>query len=448
MAVSRRTFLRTTAGGMLTASAALSRSASAQNGKSCVVIGAGMAGLGAARALTQAGWTVTVLEARNRIGGRIWTNRTLGYPVDMGASWIHGENRNPIAALAEEFGVQTFKTVYESVAAYAHDGTALGMLDLLKNEAAYQLIKRNAVGKNESLQAGFDRAAGEADVANAITWRLSTDALDIGDDPEHLSAAFLDDDDAFDGSDLLFPSGYVQIPFSLSIGLSVRKGVKVTRIEYSDAGVEVFAGATSFKADAAVVTLPLGVLQSGDVTFAPDLPDTKTKAMTGLGMGLLNKVFLKFPEPFWDEKHSIGYVGDYANGTPLGRYPIMFNLAVMPDKRPIIMMMAVGDFGRALEEQPNEDTVGEIMDIFKTLYGTSIPDPVGSLHSAWHSDPLSRGAYSHVEPGGSNTDFDALGATVGKRLFFAGEATNRQYRATVHGAYLSGLRAAKAVIAS
>ncbi len=407
-----------------------------------------MAGLGAARKLTRAGWKVTVIEARDRIGGRIWTNRELGFPVDMGASWIHGQTRNPITALAEEFGIKTFETVYESVAAYSHDGTMLGLLDLLKNEASYQLIKRNAVGENESLQDGFDRAAGNDSVANAVSWRLSTDALDIGDDPKHLSAAFLDDDEEFDGSDLLFPAGYVQIVYGLSSGMDIRKGVQVTHIEYSDTGVEVVAGDESFKADAAVVTVPLGVLQSGSVAFSPKLPETKTKAMEGLGMGLLNKVFLKFPEPFWDDKHSIGYIGDYANDTPLGRYPITFNLAAMPDKRPILMVFAHGDFGRSLEEQPNEDTVGEIMDIFKKLYGKSIPEPVDSLHTAWHSDPLSRGAYSHVEPGGSNRDFDAMGATVGKRLFFAGEATNRQYRATVHGAYLSGLRAANAVIAS
>jgi len=435
-------------GGVLSASAASSAIAGAQNAKSCIVIGAGIAGLGAARKLADAGWKVTVLEARDRIGGRIWTHRGLGHPVDMGASWIHGQTKNPITALAKEYGVKTFETVYESVAAYAHDGTELGLLDLLKNEASYQLIKRKAVGKKESLQAGFDRAAGEDTVENGVLWRLSTDALDIGDHPKHLSAKFWDDDDDFDGSDLLFPAGYIQIAYGLSSGIDVRKNVKVSRIEYSDSGVEVLADNKSFKADTAIVTLPLGVLQAGSVTFAPDLPTNKTEAMNGLGMGLLNKVFLKFPERFWDDKHSIGHIGDYANGTPMGRYPIMFNLAAMPDKRPIIMAFAHGDFGRSIEKQSNEDTTAEIMDIFKTLYGKSIPDPVDSLHTAWHSDPLSGGSYSHVAPNGSNRDYDALAEPVGKRLFFAGEATSRQYRATVHGAYLSGTRAARAILST
>jgi monoamine oxidase len=448
MTITRRKFITRVAGGLAVAGGAAHGRAQAQAGKTVIVIGAGIAGLAAARKLTSAGWRVTVLEARDRIGGRIWTHRGLGSPVDLGASWIHGQKNNPITALAEEFGVQTFETKFESVAAYTHEGKSLGMLDLLRNEASYQLIKRKAVGKNESLQAGFDRAAGGDDVANGVRWRLSTDSLDMGDHPKHFSAAFLDDDEAFNGSDLLFPSGFAQIAYGLSGGLDVRKGVKVTRVNHSDAGVEVIAEDASFKADAAVITLPLGVLQAGDVEFAPALPNNKTKAMDGLGMGLLNKVFLKFPEVFWDDKHCIGHVGDYANGTPLGRYPIMFNLAALPDKRPIIMVMAVGDFGRALEKQANEDTVGEIMDIFKKLYGNSIPDPDDSLHSAWNSDPLSRGAYSHVTPGGSNRDYDVMAATVGKRLFFAGEATIRRYRGTVHGAYVSGLRAADAVIAS
>lgn len=155
-------------------------------------------------------------------------------------------------------------------------------------------------------------------------------------------------------------------------------------------------------------------------------------------MGVLNKVYLKFPEVFWDEKiEGFGYIGEE---------PGEWNdwLSFVPYiGAPVLMAFHGGAKGFAIEELSDDEIVDGAMDTLRVIYGDEIPAPVGFVITRWGKDPLALGSYSHIPPFASGDDLDALSASVDDVLYFAGEATHREFPGTVHGAYLSGVAAAE-----
>lgn len=415
-----------------------------------IVIGAGVAGLAAARQLSDWGIGVIVLEARDRIGGRVWTDRSLGLPLDMGASWIHGIVKNPIADIANQVGAQTVFTDYESLTRYKTDGAPFSDEEDESLDALFeQFYEQVAVWQEElegdvPLQRGLEMfisnkrftAEGMLNLLYAIVTELEHEyAADISD----LSLWEFDQEDEFKGEDVIFPNGYDQIFPALSNGLDIRLNHIVREITYSPNGVSIVTDAGVFEGKAAAVTLPLGVLKQGFVRFDPPLPKWKTDALSLLNMGVLNKTYLKFPRVFWeDESHLIGYVSEEK-----GRWCEWLNLASLLDQ-PILLGFNAGQFGLEIESWSNEEIVASAMQILRTIYGQSIPEPESYLITRWGHDPFTLGSYSHIALYGSGADYDSMARPVGT-LFFAGEATNRRYPSTVHGAYLSGLRAAEEI---
>jgi monoamine oxidase len=162
----------------------------------------------------------------------------------------------------------------------------------------------------------------------------------------------------------------------------------------------------------------LGVLKAGSVEFDPPLPKRKRAAIERLGSGVLNKLALVFEKEFWPRgTRVVSHTGAHANLIVSGR---------------ALIGLTGGADARSPVPEPEEDL----------LRSLKAPKPIAAVLTRWHDDPFARGAYSVVPPGASSADFDALAEPVGP-LLFAGEATNRAYRGTVHGAYLSGLRAAR-----
>jgi len=247
-------------------------------------------------------------------------------------------------------------------------------------------------------------------------------------------------DDVFDGGDALFPEGYDAIMRELAKGTEVRTGQVVSRVEYGQGGVRVFTNRGEFTADRAVITVPLGVLQAGRISFAPALPERKTQAIQRLGMGVLDKVVLRFNRVFWDTD------ADYLNYiAPMrGDWPEFVNLAPAV-QMPLLVALRGANAARDAEGRGDGDLVTDAMRVLRMIYGGNVPDPTGALVTRWAADPFAGGAYSYVPTGVSTMEYDALGAPVAGRLFFAGEATVRDYPGTVHGAWLSGLRVAEAI---
>jgi monoamine oxidase len=164
-------------------------------------------------------------------------------------------------------------------------------------------------------------------------------------------------------------------------------------------------------------------------------------AINNLGMGLLNKVYLRFPQVFWDEQSDLlDYIaqnrGEWAEWLNIYKYT----------GKPILLGFNAATYARQIEPLSDEMMVAAAMKTLRTIHGPSIPEPEAWLITRWASDPLAGGSYSYLPPGASPDDYDDLAEPVADRLFFAGEATSREYAATVHGAYLSGLAAAERIV--
>jgi monoamine oxidase len=414
-----------------------------------LVIGAGIAGLRAAEVLVANGRRVIVLEARDRLGGRIYTDRSWGVPVELGASWIHGVENNPIAALAAAKGITTQATDYESIM-YGADGQRLGdgALDDIEEQVA-DLVEAGREGSpdtDEPLRTALDRAIAAADldpserlnvemgITASIEHEYATDAV-------NLSATNFDDGADEGGGDALLPGGYDQVVAAVANGLDVRLGHVVTSIDTSGDRAVVVTAQGNFQAGAVVVTVPLGVLKAGTIEFLPALPEAKSRAIAKLGMGTLSKTCLRFESQFWpDDAELIDIVPSVSRR---GQWVESLSLTGLVDV-PALMMFNAGEFARAVEAMTDPEVIASASSALKPAF-PELSTPTGLLRSAWSVDPFSLGSYSFIGVGASLADRDALAEPDGRRVF-AGEACSRDHAATVHGAYASGEAAAKALL--
>ena len=455
--LNRRTFLKASlylsAYNLLNACRSADRSPPTERDEAVLVVGAGIAGLAAAQNLISQGFQVTILEGRDRIGGRIWTDRSLGVPVDLGASWIHGVRGNPISNMAAEFEIETKPTSFDDLYISFPDGQPIDGLDgvtlFLDFEDFVAEVGDLADGLDEDISAmeGVRRTLAQADEPLSdleqatLNWLLvSRFELDWAADLEAASLLNQGSTDSFPGGDHLFPGGYDQVVDKLAQDVDIRLEQSVRRITYGDEGVQIETGTETFEADLAVITLPLGVLKAGSVTFSPPLPSAKQTAIGRLGMGVLDKIALRFPEPFWvSNAQFFGYISEVR-----GEYPVFLNAGRYLDT-PLLMGFMAGSVAQSVETRSDADIVAGAMTVLRTLFGPDAPDPTDALITRWAADPFSLGAYSFIPVGASVDDYQALASPVGERLFFAGEATHPRYPATVHGAFLSGIRAAEEI---
>ena len=421
--------------------------------KRVLVIGAGMAGLAAARTLHDAGLSVTVLEARDRIGGRVWTSqRWPDAPVDMGASWIHGVRGNPLTALADAGNVRRLPTDYDNAVLYDTDGAEMSdaLWERIDAQAEDALDAAEAYAEARDVDLSLQAAltgAGELDGLTSQSQRYLSFYLntvvehEFGADVSALSAWYGDDAELYRGGDVIFPDGYGQLTTALARDLDLRLGTHARMVHYARDGVTVSTDQDDFRGDYVVVTLPLGVLQQGAVSFAPALPRAKQDAIHALGSGLLNKAWLRFPHAFWPrEPEMINYVP----ATP-GRWAEWLNLYHYTGE-PILLGFNAGSYGSTLEAWTDAAIIADAMDVLRTIYGPQIPAPDDWQITRWASDPLALGAYSYYAVGTDRATRRALAAPVAGRLFFAGEATSQDHPSTVHGAYMSGVRAAEEIL--
>lgn len=411
-----------------------------------IVVGAGVAGLAAARRLRQAGHRVTILEARGRLGGRVVTSDAVGVPIDLGAAWIHGDDGNPLTKLAEEAGARTVPTDWDSLAVYGPDGV-IDAEAVDDADAAWESVSgeledlQDGAGVKESLLDGLVDVAGRRALADPLArWTIDSYVTsDYGADPSDLSLRYFNQDEAFDGDDLIFPRGYRPLIQTLADGTPVKLRQRVRAIARDKGGVTVTTDDRAHTADHVIVTVPLGVLRANAIAFDPPLPPATTNAIQRLRMGCLNKVVLRFPRVFWPREVEVfGLVGDQ----PI---PHFVNALTFTGE-PILIGLIGGRSARERERLSDAVTIREARAALASSFGVEVPEPSGALITRWSHDQLAYGSYSYPATGSTPADREALASSIGGRIHFAGEATHVDYFATVHGAYLSGLRAADEII--
>jgi monoamine oxidase len=412
-----------------------------------IVIGAGMSGLAAAKDLQSKGKNVIVLEAQNAIGGRTVTDRSLGVPLDLGAAWIHGVNKNPIAAIATNLKIETSPTNYDAIQRYDYDGREItdsedALVDKNYSTLMSSVSKAQRAAKmDQSLGATVNSINATKSYTpfeqRAIQYSVNTEIEhDYAADVSVMSLKYWDQDSDFGGQDVLITQGYDQITSYLASGLDIRVSTKVTEINYAKTTVNVMTSNGTYTAPKVVITTPLGVLKAGAIKFTPSLPASYTSAISRLGMGLLNKLYLRFPYTFWNNQEQLlGYIG-----LEKGRWAEWFDLQRVTNQ-PILLGFNAASFAATAEAYSDQQTVASAMSVLRTIYGPASPDPLGYKITRWGKNSWSFGSYSYVALGSTPSDCDVFTKPINSRLYFAGEHTHKAYIGTVHGAYLSGLRA-------
>ena len=424
----------------------------APTSKRIVIIGAGIAGLSAARDLAKSGADVVVVEARNRIGGRIHTSKLWpDLPMDLGASWIHGTKGNPITELAKDAGVQTVATSYDSTLLHIDPALSASGVTSRGTRTAERLFDRAMTWAAEqnsdvSVQTAVDAVSASLDPARKSQLDFHVNATyeqEYSGGADQLSAWSLEEGEEFGGADALFPQGYGQLTDHLARGLDIRLNLPVSTVTTHAKGVTLdFANGEQLEADAILVTVPLGVLKSGDITFNPPLSPRKQQAIQSLGMGLLNKHWLRFDRVFWPPD----YDWHEFLSADKGRWSEWVSLAKLGDT-PVLLAFSAAEQAEAAEALPDADILAGIMDAARTMFGSSTPDPIASQITRWRTDRYARGSYSFYAVGSTPEDRRALVQPESQRLFFAGEAQSDLYPGTVHGAYMSGQAAAREILA-
>ena len=270
----------------------------------------------------------------------------------------------------------------------------------------------------------------------------------------------------FEGEHAVVVGGYQQVPrglWSFPSKLDVRTNKTVTKISYDTSGsygnkatIQCDDG-ESIAADKVVLTAPLGVLKKESIQFEPPLPDWKTGPIDRLGFGILNKVILVFEKPFWDvERDMFGLLrepktkdsmsqADYSSGR--GRFYLFWN-CIKTSGVPMLIALMAGDAAHQAETTSDGEIITEVSSQLRNVFkDVEVPDPLETIITRWGQDKFAGGSYSFVGSDALPGDYDLMAKPIGN-LFFAGEATCGTHPATVHGAYLSGLRAASEVLES
>jgi len=403
-----------------------------------VVIGAGAAGLAATRTLIESGLSAICLEARDRIGGRAWTDsETFGVPFDRGCAWLHSGDINPWRPIAAGLGF----TVIERKQVW------LGRLgDRWLGESEHADWDRVIASRLAAIAAvgasGRDVAASTVSaeremwspVAEAvISWYTSADSDQV---------STLDIFNANDtNTDWPIVEGYGALVARYGEGLPVSLATPATRIAWGDRAVVVETGRGTVNARAAVIAVPTNVLAGGAIRFDPPLPIAKQEAFHNIPLGNAEKIVFRVeenllgmrPGVFGVARADVSYTAGY-----------QFH----PFERPLVIGFLGGSCARELAAAGEEAMTAFGIDELVRMFGADVRRHISkSAVTKWAGDPFIRGGYSAARPGHAHRRAD-LAAPLDGKLFFAGEACSIDAYATCHGAYLTGVAAANAAAAA
>jgi len=414
-----------------------------------LVIGAGAAGLTAARELSAAGLKTVVPEARDRVGGRIFTDHSLGFPVELGAEFVHGRSRDMfelIKAKRLEIAEVAGEMRRKRNGVWGDSGSVMAEVNHLFENMPHD-------GPDQSFQQYID-----ASRYGPETKQLALDFVEgfHAANPERVSVHWLvkttSAEEEIDGeTSFRVKHGYSGLVDAIleqaePPNCELLPNSAVTEIQWQEGRVTVKTRVGALQAPRAIITLPLGVLQSGAVHFSPPLPLEKQRAFASLEMGRVIRVSLCFRDQFWETLPEMRNLSFLFTDDP--QFPTWWSPNPLP--YPILTGWAAGRYARALAgKNPDQlircamESLGRILEIDKVALGSHLQR--GFVHD-WQADPFSRGAYSYVLQGGLTAPLD-LEVPLEETLFFAGEAASIEgHNGTVHGAMGSGKKAAAEIL--
>lgn len=400
--------------------------------KRVAIVGAGAAGIAAARELRRLQHGAILLEARDRVGGRAWSeSQTFGVAIDRGCAWLHSAERNPLTIYAREHG---FSVIEKSARWRSRIGAReLTAEDQQRSFEAFQNYESSIAA---AAREGRDIAA--ARVVPNDRYRPQFDAVMgwlMGVDTEHVSTL---DYDRYDNSELNWPvaEGLGAVVAHAASGLDVRLREQVRRIDWSGQRIRVHSAGGILDADAVIVTVPTTVLAMTPIEFTPALPRAYEEAFQHVPLGLANKVFFEFEPgalPAGDMLHFVGT--DETARTA--------SYAIRPAGHELLLAYFGGSFARELEMRGELEAFAR--DELAQIFGADLIRKIRRATSTkWAADQFSRGSYSAAEPGYAHLR-EQLNVPVAQKIFFAGEACSIRDFGTVHGAWFSGESAARAV---
>lgn len=422
---------------------------------SVIIIGGGASGVTAAHCLTNEGFDVTLFEARNRKGGRLWSDSDIfGYTVDFGGAFIHGPCDNPLYSIAVE---QKIKLVEFDWNKCSYHSKHFDIVNSDESNKKYNTVgeslsnyimkyKLNASLKNDSpiseVLPEFIKVANLSDemliyLSNYISIELEATYASL---VENLSIKQFEALD-YDGCDYLVVDGYWSI-FERMINFKYNLNsivIEVNQLEEKPF-VKLSSGEKIY-ADRIIVTVPLGILKSGKIAFNPQLSINKQKAINGLGFGTLEKVIIEFTNPFWNDISVLKIIEN-----PICFFNFSASLYEVTGKSTLVFLVPgeekyFNDYYKVSEEEMKQKFTAT----FKTYFPDKEVEIVKIFWTKWKNDPFSNGSYSSMCVGSSADMIDEFSNKEGK-IYFAGEHTDQAGFQIAVGAYSSGKRVAKQVV--
>lgn len=427
-----------------------------KNSYDVIIIGAGISGLACAKTLHDAGKNVCVLEAKQRIGGRLHSVLDQQDVLDLGASWIHGIEHNPIWDITQNNKIETYVYNYVNSNYFFDDSRAF------TDEQKQQFL--NAVHFIENELAQYPNHCA-ADALRLILNNLNVDVsafhLDelramieayfqkIANDPfatelEYLSAQYPQFEGYFAGDEVIFPQGYTQILDCISNGLDIQLSTQVEQITLLKDTVQVRTTTGEiFIAKQIVLSVSLGMLKQEKIQFIPSLPEAHLAAISKLGFGSFNKVFFELNESLnlqqYIDVNSFFY---YVNEQWLN----LLDLSKIYHK-PMYLMLFGGKPSEFIDRSTNAEVWHFIYQNLKLALPNLPSQPEKMVVTRWGADEHCFGAFSFPTTGHSELWVNTLNEPVSNRIFFTGEHCSVQYAGTVHGAYLNGVEKANKLLA-
>ncbi|MDE2361912.1 MAG: FAD-dependent oxidoreductase [Hyphomicrobiales bacterium] len=393
------------------------------------VIGAGAAGLAAARRLRQAGVSVVVIEARDRIGGRAHTIAAGGDVIDLGCEWLHSADRNPLVEVARAHGFMVDKGTPNWG---GHVGRGFPSADQAAFRAASDAFW-------DALEAAYRSGAPDRNAADFLPagsrWNALLQSISTyynGTELENVSVVdlgrYIDT-----GVNWTIREGYGAMIAGVGAGLPVVLDCAATLIDHSGARLKIETVKGTIDAGAVVVAVPTPLLAREALAFRPALPD-KVEAAAHLPLGLADKVFFEIVAPLdVPEGHLYGAIDSVET--------ISFD--IRPRGRPFVAGFFGGEFARRLEREGVAAMEREALAQVTDMLGADVRGALRLVAATrWDSDPFALGAYSHALPGHADARA-TLAAPIDERILFAGEACSRDFFSTTHGAWETGILAAE-----